>query len=500
MQSMTKAAIFITRFFCSHNALPLVRSRKQRPWLICCFLVLSSAASVAQNSIPAEVQVVINGHQLPERAYSLYVKEVGSEAPILAVNEHLPLNPASTIKALTTLVGLEVLGPSYSWTTELYALGEINDGTLHGDLLIRGGGDPFLLEEHFRNLLKTLRRRGINNITGDLLIDDSLFHPSVSQEPLIDNDSRRAYNVLPHALMVNFQTVNFYFYPHANGRDVIIKTDPTLPNLAINNQLSQRDAPCTGFQRGIRFDVDEAGNTVTFSGRLPSRCDEYMLTRSVLDAPAYAYGLFTQLWLELGGEFSGNLRERPLPGDWTQPPIVSWRSPPLTDIIKSINKYSNNMMTRHLLLTLGLERSGAPATVENGIAAVREYLQTHDIDHAQMVMINGSGLSRDVRLTSALLAAALEHGYQIPLMPEFVASLPLSGLDGTMRSRLTQDGPAGSMHVKTGSLDNVAGIAGYVHARSGRQFVVIAILNHAAADTGPGQELGDALLQWTWSQ
>jgi D-alanyl-D-alanine carboxypeptidase/D-alanyl-D-alanine-endopeptidase (penicillin-binding protein 4) len=225
-----------------------------------------------------------------------------------------------------------------------------------------------------------------------------------------------------------------------------------------------------------------------------------MLTRSVLDAPAYAYGLFTKLWLELGGEFSGNLRERQLPDDWTQPPIVSWRSPPLTDIIKSINKYSNNMMTRHLLLTLGLERFGAPATVENGVAAVHEYLQTHDIDHAQMVMINGSGLSRDVRLTSALLAAALERGYQMPLMPEFVASLPLSGLDGTMRSRLTQDGPAGSMHVKTGSLDNVAGIAGYVHARSGRQFVVIAILNHTDADTGPGQELGDALLQWTWSQ
>ncbi len=461
---------------------------------------MASRTVYAQNTIPRGVQVVINGHRLPESAYTLYVKEVGALEPLLAVNEALPLNPASTIKTLTTLAGLEVLGPGYTWKTELYALGDISNGTLQGDLLIRGGGDPFLVEEHFRTLLKTLRRRGVERITGDLIIDHSLFHSSVNQEPLIDNDSRRAYNVLPHALMVNFQTVNFYFYPHSNGRDVIIKPEPALPNLAINNQLSQRDAACSGFQRGISFDVDEAGNTVTFSGRLPSQCDEYMLTRSVLDAPAYAYGLFMLLWQELGGEFNGSLRERSLPEHWSQPPLVSWSSPPLADIIKSINKYSNNMMTRHLLLTLGLEHSGAPATVENGIAAVRNYLDQHNIDHSQLVMVNGSGLSREVRLTSAMLGAVLEHGYQIPVMAEFVASLPLSGIDGTMRTRLNREGLAGSMHVKTGSLDNVAGVAGYVHARSGKHYVVIAILNHTSADAGPGQELGDALLNWVWTQ
>lgn len=456
--------------------------------------------ALAQTPIPPAVQVVINGHRLPDNSYTLYVKEVGNPTPLVAVNETLPLNPASTIKTLTTLAGLEVLGPTYKWTTEVYALGAISDGTLNGDLLIRGGGDPFLVEEHFRSLIKTLQRRGINKITGDLIIDDSLFHPSVSQEPLIDNDSRRSYNVLPRALMVNFQTVNFYLYPHANGRDVIIRTDPELPNLAIDNQLTQRDAACTGFQRGVSLDVDDAGNTVTFSGRFPSRCDEYVITRSVLDAPAYAYGLFVQLWQEVGGEFSGNLKELVVPADTIPPPFVSHDSPPLSDIITSINKYSNNMMTRHLLLSLGLQRYGAPATVENGIKAVRDYLDILGIDHSGMVMINGSGLSRDVRITSGILGAALEHGYQFPFMPEFLSSMPLSGLDGTMRTRLTHDGPAGSMHVKTGSLNDVAGVAGYVHARSGRRYVVIAILNHTSADAGPGQELADTLLNWVWSQ
>lgn len=483
-----------------------IKSILRRLWPRCAALLLGltagavAAQSSAPSAIPSAVQVVINGHRLPDTAYTLYVKEVGAAAPLLAVNESVPLNPASTIKTLTTLAGLELLGPTYRWTTELYALGEIRDGTLHGDLLIRGGGDPFLVEENFRSLLKTLRRRGVNKITGDLLIDHSLFHPSVSQEPLIDSDSRRAYNVLPHALMVNFQTVNFYFYPHENGRDVVIKADPELPNLSINNQLSLRDTACTGFQRGISFSSNDEGSAVTFSGRFPSRCDEYVLTRSVLDAPSYAYGLFMQLWRELGGEFDGELREQLVSQALLPTAIVRHESPPLADVIKSINKYSNNMMTRHLLLTLAAVNHDAPATVENGIRVLRNYLDSLGIDHSDMIMVNGSGLSRDVRLTSAMLGAVLERGHGIATMPEYLASLPLSGLDGTMRTRLTHDGPAGSIHVKTGSLDNVAGVAGYVHARSGRHYIVIAILNHGSADAGPGQELGDALLNWAWHQ
>jgi D-alanyl-D-alanine carboxypeptidase/D-alanyl-D-alanine-endopeptidase (penicillin-binding protein 4) len=500
MQMMTKKTCIRRRSAGSHCHVSPTGKYQRAASLFMCFLLMFSAVSHAQTSIPAAVQVIINGHNLPQNAYTLYVKEVGSATPLLAVNENLPLNPASTIKTLTTLAGLELLGPTYTWTTEVYALGQISDGTLTGDLLIRGGGDPFLVEEHFRSLLKTLQRRGINNITGDLIIDDTLFDSSVSQQALIDNDSRRAYNVLPHALMVNFQTVNFYFYPHGNGRDVIIRADPALPNLLINNQLSQRDAPCSGFQRGISIDVDEAGNTVTFSGRLPSRCDEYMLTRSVLDAPAYAYGLFMQLWQQLGGEFNGSLREQALPDDWSETPVASWNSPPLAEVVKSINKYSNNMMTRHLLLTLGLERAGKPATVAHGITAVQDYLTTAGIDHSQLVMVNGSGLSRDERVTGSLLGSVLEQGFTMTAMPEFVSSLPLSGLDGTMRTRLTHEGPSGRMHIKTGSLDNVAGIAGYVHARSGKHFVVVALVNHTQADTGPGQELGDALLNWVWSQ
>ena len=469
-------------------------------WLLQgCALVLSALSTITlAQSLPDPVQRVITGHKLPPSAYSLYVREIGQPEPVLSINQDLPLNPASTIKTLTTLAGLEVLGPTYQWRTQVYALGAVNDGVLDGDLLIKGGGDPFLVEENLRSLLKNLRLRGIHRIAGDLVIDASVFDESVSTEALIDNDTRRAYNVLPHAMMVNFQTVSFHFQPHSNGREVIVQADPALPNLHIRNQLRQQNGNCTGFQRGIRFDINDAGNEVTFSGNFPSGCEQYTLVRSVLDTPSYAYGLFHVLWKELGGEIDGELRVETL-ADTTTTALLTHESPVLADIIKSINKFSNNMMTRHLLLQMGLEKYGAPATVAKGIDAVHDYLDLLGINRSALVMVNGSGLSRDARVTSSLLADVLERGWQIPTMPEFVASLPLSGLDGTLRSRLQADGPRGSMHVKTGSLDDVAAVAGYVHARSGKHYVVIAILNHTSADAGPGQELSDALLNWVWS-
>ncbi|WP_083264653.1 D-alanyl-D-alanine carboxypeptidase/D-alanyl-D-alanine endopeptidase [Pseudohongiella acticola] len=450
--------------------------------------------------IPPEIRIITNGHNFPADAYTLLVQEVGNPTPVLAINTDQPMNPASTIKTLTTLAGLEVLGSDYTWKTEVYALGPVSDGTLQGDLLIRGGADPFLVEEHVRSMLKILRRRGVQHITGDLILDNSLFDTTMLAGSPVDNQSGRAYNVAPEALLFNFQVVNFFFYPHTNGRDVIVRSDPALPNLRIDNRLRQRDGTCTGYQRGISFSENSENNTVTFSGEHPSRCGEYSMTRAVLDPAQYNYGLFQALWRELGGEFDGQLRQGSLDSLATADatPFVVWQSPPLGDIIKSINKFSNNMMTRQLLLTLGLQHAGVPASIDKGIEAVQQYLDGVGIDRSALVMTNGSGLSRDTTLTADMLGAVLQRGYQIPTMPEFVASLPLAGIDGTMRNRMTSGDGHASSHIKTGSLNDVAGIAGYVHARSGKHYVVVALVNHAQAHAGPGQELGDALLGWVW--
>lgn len=457
----------------------------------------STAQSATEQAqvLPAALAQVVRGHGLPSGSYAMLVQEVGSDTPLLAVDPGLALNPASTIKLLTTYVALDTLGPTYTWKTELYALGPVADGVLEGDLLLKGGGDPFLVEEQLRSMLKALRRAGVEHIRGNLVLDGGYFDASVAAEALIDDQIGRAYNTRPHAAIANFQAVTFYFYPHQNGRDVIVRSDPALPNLYIDNRLRQQEGPCAGYQRGISFDAS-ANRTgeIIFSGAFPSGCRQYQMVREVLDAPVYTFGLFKALWEELGGELDGTLVAGTLPDDLQ--PVLVWNSSPLADVVKSINKNSNNLMTRHLLLTLGSETQGAPATVDKGIAAIHDWLGRHQVDTTGLQVINGAGLSRESRATPALMHAVLQLAWQSPWMPEFVASLPLNGLDGTMRNRVRGEGVSGHMHIKTGSLDEVSAVAGYVRSRSGRMWIVSALVNHELADRGPGIELTDALLRW----
>jgi serine-type D-Ala-D-Ala carboxypeptidase/endopeptidase (penicillin-binding protein 4) len=461
-------------------------------------LAQSEQLMPAAASLPDRVDVVVKGHKLPPASYGLLVQEVHGGKVLLDINSTQTMNPASTMKVVTTLAALERLGPNYTWNTDVYAQGTVQDGTLHGDLLIRGGGDPFLLEEHVRNMLKTLQREGITHITGDLVLDASYFDVSVSQEPLIDNQQDRAYNVLPHALMSNFQTVTFYFRPHENGKEVVVNADPPLPNLHINNKLRLKAGACQGYQRGIRIEDDATDpSTVVLSGDFPAQCQQFALVRSVLGPTDYFFGLFSYLWHELGGSLDGSLRLGQAP---QQAPLLSWASPPLADVVKSINKFSNNMMTRHALLTLGAEAIAAPATVEQGAEVVSSYLAMLGIDSTGLVIANGAGLSREARVSPALMNQVLQRAYASPYMAEFIASLPVNGIDGTMRYRVRNAGMRGQMHIKTGSLDGVAAVAGFVQSKSGKRYSVAGMLNHELADQGPGAELLDALLIWVYEQ
>jgi D-alanyl-D-alanine carboxypeptidase/D-alanyl-D-alanine-endopeptidase (penicillin-binding protein 4) len=456
-------------------------------------------AQTEAGSLPNRLQVVVSGHKLPADSYGFLVQEAGTDHAILDSNSATPLNPASTMKLLTTLTALEQLGPNYSWNTEVHALGPVHDGTLTGDLLIKGGGDPYLLEDQLRQMLKAVQRAGIKRITGDLVLDTTYFDSGVSEAAPIDNQEDRAYNVLPNALMSNFQAVTFYFRPAEDGKHVVITADPELANLHITNNLRLGAGACDGYQRGITFNENNAQpDAVQFDGTFPASCEEYSLVRAVMTPEQFFYGLFTMLWQQLGGEFNGALKLAQAPMD--AKPLVSWNSPPLSEVIRSINKFSNNLMTRQTLLTLGAEVADMPATVEQGGQVVAEYLAMLGLDSTGLVIANGAGLSRDTRISPALMAKVLQHGHASPYMAEFIASLPINGVDGTMRNRLRSGGMRGNMHVKTGTLEGVSAVAGYVTAKSGKQYVVAGMLNHNLADRGPGVELMDALLTWVYEQ
>jgi len=458
-------------------------------------LTVVTAQAAPAEALPAEVAQALKRHGLSGQGLSVYVHEVGQPEPVLAVSADVPRNPASTMKLLTTLVALEELGPAYTWKTEAYASAPVRDGVLDGHLYIKGYGDPYLVIEHFWRFLRALRKGGLTEIRGDLVIDQGFFESVPGQPSDFDRRPHRAYNVQPHALLVNFQAVNFRFLPQPRQQRVQIIADPLPAQLAIDNRVRLTSGPCRGGARGVGMQVAERAGIqkMVFSGGYSTNCGEDDFYRVVAEPGNYIHGVFKTLWQELGGRFAGGVREAVVPEGAAL--LHSAISPPLSELIRVVNKYSNNVMTRQLLLTLGAEKQGAPGTTEKGIAVIREWLRQRDLVFAELVLENGSGLSRTERISARHLGAVLLAAWQSPYMPEFLASLPILSLDGTLKRR-RGGGLAGRAHLKTGSIDNVRAQAGIVLDEHGRRMVVVVLHNAASADTAAGEAVQSAVLGW----
>jgi D-alanyl-D-alanine carboxypeptidase/D-alanyl-D-alanine-endopeptidase (penicillin-binding protein 4) len=463
-------------------------------------LLLLFAANVhsAEYELPLGVENALNARNLPHDSLSVSIVNVNSGESIFQWLPNQSRNPASTIKLLTTLVGLDVLGPAYRWHTDVYVRGEIDDGRLDGDLLIKGYGDPFLVTERVWQLVRDIRHAGIQEIRGDLLLDDSWFEQSSYDPGAFDRQPLRAYNVAPSALMMNFKVLRYWFEPNHENRSVKVRVDPPLENLNVDNRLSLTGSSCRGFQRGITVTMNSSLDEVTFTGKFPDRCKRYAMDRTALSHNEFVFGLFSSLWRESGGTFDGGFRNVGVKDD--EEPLLSFDSLPLTDMIARINKHSNNVMARHLLYTLGAEANSAPGTEENGRAVIVDWLTEKGLASPHILIENGAGLSRNTRTSTADMTAMLQYAWQQPYMPEYLASMSLSGLDGTLRRRFKDRALAGKAHLKTGSLDHVTAIAGYLQARSGRRFAIVAMQNHQDVHRGPGEEVQEALLRWLYEQ
>ncbi len=421
------------------------------------------------------------------------MQEVGNHPPMLSANAMQPFNPASTMKLVTSNAALEILGPTFTWKTRAYALGRMRGAVLHGDLYIKGGGDPKLILENFWLFLRRIRAKGIREIRGNLILDRSAFEHMPHDPAQFDGDPSKTYNVGPDALLLNYKALGFRFTPDTAGHAVQVASDPPMASFPITPpRLSGGE--CTDWRARLQPVIDAAG--ARFGGGYPVACGErtwyvhpYQMTHT-----QYFGLVFRRLWAETGGSFTGDVRDGVVPANAA--PVSEWESAPLAEIIRDINKYSNNVMARQLLLTLAGAVTKLPANTVHGAAVVRTWLSGKGIDAPEMSIDNGSGLSRTERLSAASLGRMLAAAYAAPTMPEFMASLPLVAYDGTMRSRLVNQTVAGKAHIKTGTLNEVRNVAGYVLAASGRRYVVVCLVNHLNADRA--YEAQDALLQWVY--
>jgi D-alanyl-D-alanine carboxypeptidase/D-alanyl-D-alanine-endopeptidase (penicillin-binding protein 4) len=338
----------------------------------------------------------------------------------------------------------------------------------------------------------------VREVRGDLVLDRSYFASEDSDPAGFDNEPTRPYNTPPDALLVNFKAVRLQFIPDAERRLLKIVAEPALPQVQVLNNVVLDNEPCDDWVSRLKLTAlgDSAGARLLFGGNFSLACGEKERNYSVLGHPQYVHGLFGLLWRELGGVFAGDVREAKTPVAARL--LLEQQTQTLAEVVRDSNKFSNNVMARQLFISLGGIVSGAPATSEKAARAVNQWLATRRLSFPELVLENGSGLSRVERISAHNLARLLLVAQRLAVMPEYVGSLPLAAVDGTMKKRLTGAGIAGQAHIKTGTLSGVRAIAGYVLDAKGRTMVVVCIVNHARA-TG-AQAAQDALLKWVYSR
>nr|AUN37332.1 D-alanyl-D-alanine carboxypeptidase [uncultured bacterium] len=456
-----------------------------------------AAAGAFAAALPATVTNALRDAGIPQDSVSVVVQEAGAGAvgtPLVDHRGDAPMNPASVMKLVTTFVALEWLGPAFTWKTEAWIDGPLVDGVLDGNLTIKGYGDPKITLENFWLMLREMRQKGLREIRGDLVLDRSYFAARGHDPGRFDEQPLRAYNVGPDALLVNFKTVRFILSPDPDQRRVNVRAEPPLPGLTIRNQLKLTATECGDWKGSTRGGFTSNGDTAdaSFTGTYAIACGEQSWYVSLLDHPGYAGATFRSLWSEAGGTLGGKAREGTASAGARL--FVTQTSPQLAEIVRDINKFSNNVMARQLFLTLDAQANGPPATSDRAAATVKEWLRKRGLAFRELVMENGSGLSRIERISAAHLNQLLQSAYASPVMPEYISSFALTAVDGTMKRRLLGTGAAGQAHIKTGTLDGVRALAGYVLDAHGRRWTVVGMVNHPNAGNA-GAAL-DALVQW----
>lgn len=434
-----------------------------------------------------DIRQALTKSGIAQNHLGLVILPLDQNKPSLSLNASQPFNPASVMKTLTTLAALDNFGPAYTFKTRIFTAGTLADGVLTGDLIIQGGGDPALNLEHFRTLVHEIRMRGIRRIDGDVIFDDAYFAIDRGDPSLFDGEPLKPYNAEPTALLVNYNALPLRLAPTPSGIAAFL--DP--PGLPVDSTIQpDTSGVCTDWQDELSASRD--GDRLELSGRYPVACGDRVLWLNLMCPPATAATLFQADWAEMGGSLSGQIRLGDAPADAA--PLLDFDSPQLSEIVRLTNKYSNNVMAKMLFLDLGAARYGAPATWEKGQQAIRDWLDEKGLKIPELVIENGSGLSRTARISAGSVAKLLIWASRQPLYYEFAASLPALGLEGTQRHRLKNTPLAGRAWLKSGSLDGVHNLAGYVLDADSRRKVVVLFINDPGARNV--EAVQSAVLHW----
>ncbi len=453
--------------------------------LLCC---IQSLEGLAQ--LPPQVLDKLQQASIPREALSVVVLPLGAGAANPARLSHqadVPRNPASLMKLVTTSAALDLLGPAYTWRTPVAIDGVVRDSVLQGNVYIKGQGDPKIGVEQLWLILRRLQGMGIQKIQGDMVLDRTAFDVAAQDPGGFDGEPLRPYNAAPDALLLGYKSFLMHFVPDPANKVARVHVEPPLAGVQVQASVPLSSGDCSDYRASVKADFQNPLR-IGFAGTYPSSCVDKVWPVAYADPPQFAARALHGMWLQLGGQLSGTVREGALPANLK--PLWSHESPSLAEVVRDINKFSNNVMAEQVFLTLGLQQRGLGSTANS--QAVMEVWWHARLDHeAPPLMDKGSGLSREARITPKALAALLQWVWLQAFMPELMSSLPLTGVDGTMKRSKS----SASAHLKTGSLRDVMGVAGYVEGAQGQRHVLVAIVNHANAHQA--RPVMDALIDWT---
>ena len=422
-------------------------------------------------------------------------------------NADLLMQPASTLKLLTSAVALDQLGPLWRGSTELLADGADlaqarHSGVLHQPLFVRGKGNPDLNHAAVMALLAELYNEGVRELRGGIVLDRSWFQPQLPDPtlPPFDGSPRARYNHIPDALALDQQMLLMKF--KSNATELKLTTLPLLHDLQLRSELRLSDTPCDQFNPDLvalsEHPRPDGTVQLVLRGEFPRHCE--FAEEAAWLSPDLLWQLsVTQSWRQLGGRLNSPLRivAGSTPADAVV--VANHQSRPLPQLVQQVNKSSDNGLTRILALQLGrlasadVMKAGSD-TSQAAEQVVMQWLAQQQIPTAGLVLDNGSGLSRKARISANQLAALLQLAWQQPWGPDLTSSLPRAGMDGTLQNRLKNTAAFDQARLKTGTLRNATGLAGYVYDRQGRPWIFVGLVN-AEQGVSKGRSLLDLWVQ-----
>ncbi|EFW11857.1 D-alanyl-D-alanine carboxypeptidase [Serratia symbiotica str. Tucson] len=437
--------------------------------LTCAFVLNAQATSVENYT-----QYLPAGANL-----ALVVQKIGTTTPAIDYHSQQMALPASTQKVLTALAALLQLGPNYRFTTMLESQGSITDGVLYGNLIARLSGDPTFKRQSLRHMVEILKKQGVHRITGNVLVDTSVFasHDKAPGWPW--NDMTQCFSAPPAAAIIDRNCFSVSLYSAPNPGDIAFIRVASYYPVNVFSQVRTLARGSTNAQYCELDVVPGELNRFTLTGCLIQRNDPLPLAFAIQDGANYAGAILKDELTQAGIQIDGHLKRQTQPG-LTGTVIAQTQSAPLHDLLKIMLKKSDNMIADTVFRTLGYEHFGVPGTWRAGGDAVRQVLrQKAGIDLGNSVVVDGSGLSRHNLLAPATMMQALQYIAQHDNELDFVSMLPLSGYDGTLRYRggLHEAGVDGKVSAKTGALQRVYNLAGFITTASGQRLAFVQYLS-----------------------